>query len=68
MLCGQMLQGPRGMDNDEALEDLVGFLEACRPRMVDLVEAGMAGGLGEGLFEKCLKINDALLRTLEAQQ
>ncbi|CAM9767034.1 unnamed protein product, partial [Discosporangium mesarthrocarpum] len=56
MLCRSMLPGSTGVEKDETLLELVGFLEACRPRMVDLIEAGMGGVLGEGLFEDCLKV------------
>lgn len=30
--------------------------QACRPRMVDLVEAGVGGALGEDTFAKCLQV------------
>ncbi len=30
--------------------------QACRPRMVDLVEAGVTGALGEDTFAKCLQV------------
>ncbi|CAN0078535.1 unnamed protein product [Ascophyllum nodosum] len=68
ILCRQMLPESAGVGKDEALSEVVGFLEACRPRMVDLIEAGIGGGLGEDTFAKCLQINDALLRTLEAER
>eukprot|EP00904_Undaria_pinnatifida_P013217 jgi/Undpi1/9025/HiC_scaffold_26.g11485.m1 len=67
-LCRQMLPESAGVDKDDALSEVVGFLEACRPRMVDLVEAGMGGALGEDIFASCLQINDALLRTLDAER
>eukprot|EP00903_Cladosiphon_okamuranus_P005348 g5344.t1 len=67
-LCRQMLPESAGVDRDAAFSEVVGFLEACRPRMVDLVEAGVGGALGEDTFAKCLQINDALLRTLEAER
>lgn len=56
-LCRQMLPESAGVDNDEALSEVVGFLEACRPRMVDLVEAGIGGALGEDTFAKCLQVH-----------
>lgn len=55
-LCRQMMQQSRDVARDDALSEVVGFLEACRPRMVDLVEAGVGGVLGESTFEKCLKV------------
>ena len=67
-MCRQMLFISPGVDKDEVLADVVGFLEACRDRMVDLIESGTRGMLNEGLFEKCLKVNDAVLRTLDAER
>lgn len=55
-LCRQMLPESAGVDKDDALSEVVGFLEACRPRMVDLVEAGMGGALGEDIFANCLQV------------
>ena len=55
-LCRQMLPESAGVDKDDALSEVVGFLEACRPRMVDLVEAGMGGALGEDIFASCLQV------------
>lgn len=55
-LCRQMLPESPGVEHDEALSEVVGFLEACRPRMVDLVEAGIGGALGEEKFAKCLQV------------
>lgn len=64
-LCREMLaaKAPR----DETLMEVVGFLEACRDRMLDLIDAGAAGQLGEDLFEICLRVNDAVQKTLEAE-
>ena len=56
ILCRQMLPESAGVGKDEALSEVVGFLEACRPRMVDLIEAGIGGGLGEDTFAKCLQV------------
>jgi hypothetical protein len=36
--------------------------------MGDLIEAGTQGLLGETVLEKCLRANDAILRTLEAEK
>lgn len=55
-LCREMLPESAGVDKDPALSEVVGFLEACRPRMVDLVEAGVGGALGEDTFAKCLQV------------
>ena len=47
---------------------VIGFLEACRDRMGDIIEAGAQGLLGESLMERCLRANDAIMRTLEAEK
>lgn len=52
------------IDTNEALLAVIGFLEACAPRMVELVEAAAQGVLKEETFEKCLVVNDRLLKTL----
>lgn len=67
-LCVEMLRESPGIQQDEALAEVVGFLEACRDRMIDVIEAGSQGLLAEDLFEKCLRVNDAILRTLEAEK
>lgn len=38
--------------------------QACRPRMMDLVEAGVGGALGEGNFAKCLQVRHTSLHAL----
>jgi hypothetical protein len=55
-LCREMLPQSAGVDHDETLAEVVGFLEACQPRMVDLVEAGLQGLLGEDLLSLALKV------------
>lgn len=67
-LCREILQVSPGIQHDEALADVIGFLEACRDRMVDVIEAGTQGLLGEDLFAVALKVNDAVLRTLDAER
>jgi len=67
-LCREMLPESRGIEQDEALSEVIGFLEACKPRMVDLIEAGMQGMLDEGLLGMALAINDDLIKTLEAEK
>jgi hypothetical protein len=37
-------------------------------RMAELVEAGTRGEMSEEQFEQCLKVNDAVNRTLEAER
>jgi hypothetical protein len=47
------------------LFDIVGFLEACAPRMVELVEAAAQGGvLSDVVLMKALEVNDRLINTL----
>jgi hypothetical protein len=53
-----------GIEHDDTLAEVVGFLEACQPRMVDLVEAGMQGMLGEDLLSLVFRINDDLIKTV----
>jgi hypothetical protein len=67
-LCREMIPNSPGIAQDETLADVIGFLEACRDRMVDLVEAGAQGLLSEEVFEKVLKVNDAVWRTLDAEK
>jgi hypothetical protein len=57
-----------GIQHDEILAEVIGFLEACQERMFDLIEAGTQGLLSEDIFELCLRVNDAVLRTLEAEK
>ena len=63
-----MLAHSPGIAQDPALAEVIGFLEACKPRMVDVIEAGMMSLLNEELLELALKVNDDLLRTLEAEK
>jgi hypothetical protein len=67
-LCREMLPGSPGVARDETLADVVGFLEACQPRMVELVEAGLQGLLGEDLLMTTLQLNDDLAAVLDAER
>lgn len=67
-LCREILQVSPGIKHDDALADVIGFLEACRDRMSDIIDAGTQGLLGEDLFAVALKVNDAVLRTLQAER
>ncbi len=49
----------------QALNDVIAILEACVPRMTDLIDAGIKGSLTPELLERCLQINDKLTSTLE---
>ena len=67
-MCREMLAVSAGIAEDETLADVIGFLEAVRDRMGDLIDAGTQGVLGEELFALCLKVNEAVYRTLEAER
>lgn len=69
-LCEKMLNPGDGspapsLKNNETMLTVVGFLEACAPRMVELVEAGAQGDvLSEQVLMDCLAVNDALTKML----
>merc|ERR1712060_14726 len=64
-LCTEMLREEGKIDsNNDALLGVIGFLEACVPRMVELVEAAAQGILNESTLETCLSVNDRLLNVL----
>ena len=67
-LCQDMLRESPGIHADELLAEVVGFLEACRDRLADIIEAGTQGLMTEELLGRCLKVNDAVLRTLDAEK
>jgi hypothetical protein len=53
---------------DETVVTLVGFLDACAERLKEVIEAGTQGQLPEELFALCLKVNDVVLQTLDADK
>ncbi|KAL3795555.1 hypothetical protein HJC23_009268 [Cyclotella cryptica] len=66
-LCQSMLaqcSTPSSIDANESLLSVIGFLEACVPRMVELIEAAASGALAEETFEECLLVNDRLTNVL----
>lgn len=68
-LCQSMLQPGDGtpapsLKNNDALLGVIGFLEACAPRMVELVEAAAQGALSEDVLCQCLDVNDQLVKQL----
>lgn len=63
-----MLPESPGIEQDEILAEVVGFLESCQERLNDLIEAGSAGVLSENDMEMCFKVHDAVLKTLEAEK
>lgn len=68
-LCDSMLN-PGGdapklsVNTSEAMLAVIGFLEACAPRMIELVEAAASGALSEATFEEVLICNDRLQKQL----
>lgn len=64
-LCNEMVPLSPGIDQDEALAEVVGFLEACRPRMVALIEAGSRGILSDDVLATALRVNDELGKALD---
>ena len=68
-LCIEILKENNGRPissntSDEALLGVIGFLEACAPRMVELIEAAAQGALAESSLNACLEVNDRLLKVL----
>ena len=68
-LCQAMLNPGAGdpspsLKTSDAMLAVVGFLEACAPRMVELVEAAAQGALSEDIFAQCLDVNDRLQKQL----
>jgi hypothetical protein len=65
-LAEEMLRPPDGapqpsLKDNKTMLNVVGFLEACAPRMVELVEVGTQGdAFGEEVLMECLQVNDAL--------
>ena len=57
-LCREMMEARLPLE--DGLGDVVGFLEACRDRMPDLIDAGAQGQISEVLFAKVLSCNDAV--------
>jgi hypothetical protein len=56
---------PKLSVKSEAFMAVIGFLEACAPRMIELVEAAsMSGVLSEAVFEELLNSNDRLQTVL----
>jgi hypothetical protein len=68
LLCQSMLSSATTTASsstpDEALLTVIGYLEACVPRMIDLIEAAAQGALKETTFEECLLMNDKLTNVL----
>ena len=67
-MCHEILVVSPGIMKDDLLRESIGFLEACRDRMVDLIDAGAQGKLSEEMFALVLKINDEVMKTLYAEK
>jgi len=67
-MCQEILVVSPGITKDDLLRESIGFLEACRDRMVDLIDAGAQGILSEEMFALVLKINDEVMKTLYAEK
>jgi len=68
-LCNEMVPNSPGVANgDDALAEVVGFLEACRPRMLQLIDAGSRGALNDELLGFALKVNDDLAKALDNEE
>lgn len=67
-LCESMLHpgagDPTPSMQDETFAQVVGFLQACAPRMVELVDAATQGALSESVLMKCLEVNDRLTKAI----
>ncbi|KAL3911339.1 MAG: hypothetical protein SGARI_001690, partial [Bacillariaceae sp.] len=69
-LCQTMLNPGGGtpklsVHSNDAMLAVIGFLEACAPRMIELVEAAsMSGVLSETVFGELLQCNDRLQKIL----
>jgi hypothetical protein len=69
-LCESLMLRPNSdspapsVKNDEACQSVIGFLEACAPRMIELVEAAAVGAVTESVLMKALDVNDRLMKQL----
>lgn len=68
-LCDTMLHPADGspapsVKENEVVLAIIGFLEACAPRMVELVEVAAQGALSEEALVMCLEVNDRLQKQL----
>ena len=56
---------PSTNNGDKTMLDLIGYLEACAPRMDDLIEAGMEGYLKPETVQVCLVTSERLQLMLD---
>ncbi len=67
-LCQSMLvpiHHTSQVDINEPLLALIGFLEACVPRVRELIDVGMNANLKEETLTKCFQVNDDLCKILD---
>jgi len=64
-LLDSMIGTASSVQKTDALLTVIGFLEACASRMIELVEAAAAGALSGTVLEQCLSVNDRLLKQLQ---
>ncbi|GKY94659.1 hypothetical protein MPSEU_000431300 [Mayamaea pseudoterrestris] len=60
--CESLMQSSKTASQE--LLAVVGFLEACQPRMIELVEAAAQGALSEQVLMEALQVNDRLTKIL----
>ena len=65
-LCNEIIAQAGGKvdSSDEALLGVIGFLEACESRMIELVEVAAQGSLQSDTLMRCLEVNDSLIKVL----
>jgi hypothetical protein len=67
-LCDSMMNPGAGMPavsvKSDAMLAVIGFLEACSPRMIELVEVAASGALSEAVLEEVLVCNDRLQKQI----
>ena len=63
-LLQQHRSGELPVHQASELLSVIGFLEACAPRMIELVEAAAQGALSEAVLIQCLDMNDRLTKAL----
>ena len=56
-----------GVTSEELLDD-IDFAQQCQPRLENLIDAGMRGELGEGLFGQCLSVHEMVVDALRMFQ
>ena len=44
--------------------EVVNFLQLCSMRMIDIIEVGVMGMIPEQLLQKCVLVNEMLVREL----